>query len=114
MGTLFCLGCGHEFPADGARRKQDPVGRVLFGGIGVLLTLAGVAGLVAAAASLLEPRLDIAAYGGLAILAGLSAIGIGQGLGKGFYWYCPVCGKGMALSSESKSAQVAKRKRAQP
>ena len=112
MASLYCLGCGHEFPAEGARRKPDRVGLFLFGGIGALLAATGAAALIAIVTSLLPGGPQQLWYGLLAILAGLGGIGIGRSLGKGLYSYCPACGKGMALPSESRSAKLDKRKRA--
>jgi hypothetical protein len=55
--------------------------------------------------------LDYVWYGVLAVLVGLAGIGIGRSLGKGLYSFCPSCGKGMALPSESRSARDMKRRK---
>jgi uncharacterized protein (DUF983 family) len=111
MASLYCLNCGHEFPAEGAKKKPDRVGLIIFTTIGVLVLLFGVLCFAVVVPLYADRRMDFMWYGVLAILAGLGGIGIGRGLGKGVYSFCPSCGKGMALPSESRSAQDVKRKK---
>src|SRR5689334_10538947 len=101
MASLTCLGCGHEFPAEGARRKPDPVGRV------IAAVLAGASVLAAAACFWVgQPVYGVMSGACAVMLAGLAVT-----LGKGFYAFCPACGKGMGVSSESASARAMKKKK---
>ncbi len=111
MGTLYCLNCGHEFPEEGARRKPDRTGKWIFGTIGILAIAFGLLCFALALINGADSRMYFLGYGAMAVVAGLIALGLAAGLGKGMYFYCPQCNKGMSLPSQTKSAKLDKRKR---
>jgi len=110
MANLYCLNCGHEFPAEGAKKKPDRSGLVIFSTIGTLALVLSVI-IFMVAVPMYSEHMQMAWYGILAAIVGLGGIGLGRALGKGMYSFCPACGKGMALPSQCKSAQDMKRKK---
>jgi hypothetical protein len=112
MKQLYCVSCGHEFPAEGARMKPELVGMALFVTIGVVMILGGIVGLIVFLPGWRDSQaLQPIIYCALAIVFGLGPLSFGLKCRKGTKAICPACGRPQGIPSDSRIAEEVRRRK---